>query len=136
MNKLYRKTIITVLLLTIFALPHYAHAEVKRYIEHDGRLVERKELSRTWDRQDKILLATYGVLSLADGLQTHKLEQEYNPLLRDRHGRPDMDKVWLMKGAALIAVTGIAHYTPRYRKGILWFGVASQTVVVGWNMEF
>lgn len=73
-----------------------------------------------WDKQDKILYASYLTLSAVDAIQTSQMDEEYNPLMQKGDGSPDMAKVIGIKAVSGLGVYFLADYFPKARTPILW----------------
>ena len=86
--------------------------------------------SCAWSRQDKIFYASYLALSAVDAIQTSQFSKEYNPLLQDRDGSPDMTKVIAYKAIGGLGIYFLADYFSKARTPILISVIAIQGGVV------
>lgn len=96
-------------------------------------------MSCTWNKQDSLLLGTYGALSTIDAIQTLNFDDdtiELMPLLRDENKRPVASKVIGYKIAGFIGLYFVADYFEEYRTTILIVPTVIQGGVVLWNLQF
>lgn len=90
--------------------------------------------SCAWSRQDKMLYGSYLALSTVDAIQTSQMSKEYNPLLQNEDGSPDMAKVIAVKAVSGLGIYFLADWFPKYRTPFLWGVTVLQGGVCVYNM--
>lgn len=87
-----------------------------------------------WSKTDRGLFTYYLIASVADIAVTSNLDKEYNPILQDRDGSPDMAKVVGVKILAAGLLYLIADRSPdKVRPVILTVAGVIQTGIVVYN---
>ncbi|HDZ27459.1 hypothetical protein LCGC14_0514860 [marine sediment metagenome] len=95
--------------------------------------------SCSWNKTDQMLLGSYAVLSAVDAYQTANMPEgvtEGMPWLRGDDRRPDMDKVYVWKGLALIGLYFWSDYFEEHRTLSLGAANGLQGAVVIYNLEY